>query len=182
MTQADSVARIAELPLVELPGEGCGDWHVLHTRSRQEKAVAADLLAMGVGYFLPLVRQPRYYGRRKMSVDLPMFPGYVFMRGSLDQAYQIDRTGRVAQIIRVVNQKQLGWELSNLHLALARHAPMVPYPHLKVGRKVEIKSGPLRGLQGIVEECGGQKLWLQVEMLGRGVSLEVEGALLEAMD
>jgi len=168
--------------LPELPGPDCGDWRLLHTRSRQEKAVAADLRAMGIAYFLPIVVQPRYYGRRKLLVDLPLYPGYVFLRGSLDDAYSADRTGRIAQIIQVSDQRQLDWELRNLHLALTRQAPLEPYPFLKVGRKVEVRSGPFRGVQGIIEENDGRTLSLQVQMLGRGVSLEIDGALLEPLE
>lgn len=160
-----------------------GQWHVLHTKSRQEKALAADLAAMRIAHYLPLVRQLRYHGNRKVSVEEPLFPGYVFLRGTLDQAYLADRTRRVASIIRVPDQKQLEWELANLHLALTRGAPLAPYPFLQAGVRVEVTSGPFRGLQGVIEErLGNDRLILQVAMLGRGVSLEIDGAMLQVLD
>ena len=155
-------------------------WFVLHTRSRQEKAAASDLSALGVDFFLPLVRQARYYGRRKRSVELPLFSGYLFARGAQEQIYSVDRAKRLVGIIRVPIQQQLNWELRNLHLAIVNKVVLDPYPMLKKGMRVEVRSGPLRGLQGMIESRGpASRLVLQVEMLGRAVSLEVDASLLD---
>jgi transcription antitermination factor NusG len=165
---------------VEFPPADVGNWHVLHTKSRQEKVVAADLAAMGIGHYLPLVKQVRYYGRRKAKVAMPLFPGYVFLRGNLDQVYAADRTKRIANIIAVNAQEQLDWELRNLFLALSKDAELTPFTYLKKGVRVEVRSGPFRGLQGIIEGRGtANRLVLQVDLLGRAVSLEIEGALLD---
>ncbi|MEX2671997.1 MAG: transcription termination/antitermination NusG family protein [Phycisphaeraceae bacterium] len=160
-----------------------GEWFVLHTRSRQEKALAADLAARRVGHFLPLIKQMRQYGRRKMPVQMPMFPGYLFLRGSLEQVYEADRTRRVSQIIRVSDQSQMDWELRNISQALSRDVVFDPYPHLTRGRRVEVRSGPMRGIQGRVEDhVKPDRLLLQVEMLGRAMSVEIDGALLDCID
>src|SRR5918999_4935441 len=84
-------------------GQSQASWHVLHTMSRQEKSLSRDLAAVNVPHYLPLVRQVRYYGKRKAVVEEPLFPGYVFLLGSLDDAYVADRTKRVANIIRVTD-------------------------------------------------------------------------------
>jgi transcription antitermination factor NusG len=168
---------------IVFPEPELGVWHVLHTKSRQEKAVADDLLALGIGHFLPLVRQVKYYGNRKAVVQAPLFPGYVFLRGDLDAAYKADRTKRIASIIKVNDQGKLDWELKNLHLALVKEAPLLAFPHLKKGLRVEVRAGPFRGLQGIIEDrTANQRLILQVDMLGRAVSLEIDGTLLELIE
>lgn len=160
----------------------CG-WYVLHTRPRQEKTVAADLQAMGLPHFLPLVRHTRVHGHRKNVVDLPLFPGYVFLRGQKDDAYRADRTGRIVHILDVPNQEHLHWELSNIKLALEQQVPLDPFPYLKVGIRAEVRAGPMRGLQGLIESRGKRdRLVLQVDMLGRAVSIEVDGSLLEPME
>jgi hypothetical protein len=79
--------------------DATGPWHVLHTRSRQEKALAEDLTGMGIACFLPLVRQIRFHGGRKAVVELPLFPSYLFLRGAAEDAYRAGRTRRVAQIL-----------------------------------------------------------------------------------
>ena len=158
-------------------------WFVLHTKSRQEKALAKDLGAMGLSCYLPLSRGTRVYGGRKAVVEKPLFPGYVFLRGTIDEAYEADRTRRVANIIRVPDQKHLEWELRNIRLALECRAPLDPFPHLSRGRRVEVRSGAFRGLQGVIEGRGRDaRLVLQVDVLGRAVSMEIDGGLVEPVD
>jgi transcriptional antiterminator RfaH len=158
-------------------------WHVLQTLPRQEKALARDLAAMSVGHYLPLRIQVRSYGRRKVTTKLPLFPGYLFLRGSLDDAYSADRTGRVARIIRVNDQRQLQWELANLRRVQEVQLPLDPYPYLRKGIRVQVTSGYLKGLQGMIEDKPRpDRLILQVDMLGQAVSLEIDGALLEPIE
>ena len=151
--------------------------------SRQEKSLSRDLQAVNVAHYLPLVRQVRYYGKRKAVVEEPLFPGYVFLLGSLDDAYVADRTKRVANIIRVNDQERIDWELRNLQLALGRSATLNPFPHLRKGLRVHIRSGPFEGIEGLIEDRSrNDRVLLQVDVLGRAVCLEVDGALLDVME
>jgi transcription antitermination factor NusG len=51
---------------------------------------------------------------------------------------------------------------------------------LVAGTKVEVRAGPFRGLQGVVDSRLKQnRLLLQVEMLSRAVSVEIDAALLD---
>jgi transcription antitermination factor NusG len=171
-----------------------GLWHVLHVKSRQEKILSDDLLAMGIAHYLPLMRQVRFHGGRKAVVEMPLFPGYVFLRGTLDEAYRADRTRRVARIIPVANQQRLDWELRNLDMALSHRVALDPYPFLSKGVRVEVRSGPLRGLQGVIGDrrsssgssnstgTRADRLILQVQMLGTATSLEIDGAILDPLD
>ena len=172
-----------ETLLPGLFGGGGAPWHVLHVKSRQEKALTADLRALSIPHFLPLVRQVKFHGGRKVTVETPLFPGYVFLRGTVDEAYQADRTRRVAGIIKVADQKHLDWELRNIHLALTRAAPLVAYAHLKKGVRVRVTAGPMAGLEGMIKDhASRERLVLQVNMLGQAVSLEVDGGLLEVIE
>jgi len=163
--------------------DATGLWFVLHTKSRQEKIVADNLAQFDIPHFLPLISEVRYYGNRKCAVEEPMFPGYVFLRGTLEQAYQIDRTRRIANILRVADQGGLNWELANLAVAMQRRAVLQPYPYLKSGIRAEVRAGPFRGLQGVIEgRTGLTRLILQVRMLGQGVCIEIDGALLEPLE
>lgn len=185
MADIKVMTSVSPAPIIAPPSPlpEAGDWFVLHTRSRQEKILAADLAAMNIGCYLPLVGHVRFYGRRKANVDLPLFTGYLFLRGSLEDAYRADRTKRVAQIIPVSDQRKLHWELANIHMAISAQAPLDPYPYLVVGTRVEVRSGPFRGLQGVIENRSRlTRLILNVEILGRAVSLEIDGSLLDPVE
>lgn len=56
------------------PADPLDLWFVLRTRSRQEKILANDLRSRGIASFLPIVTRTKYYGARKASVELPVFP------------------------------------------------------------------------------------------------------------
>jgi transcriptional antiterminator RfaH len=157
-------------------------WHVLQVKPRQEKLLAQDLAARGIDHFLPLQTRTHYYGSRKRSTQLPLFPGYLFLHGTLEEAYTADRGKRVAKIIRVSGQKHMERELANIRLAIEGHATLDPYPYLQSGTKVEVTAGPMRGLQGVVDQrVGMTRLILQIDMLGQAVSLEIDGSLLEVV-
>lgn len=182
MSQVQLVGVQALVPPVSFPDEIDGEWFVLHTRHKQEKVLSDALVAQGIHSWLPLVRTPRKYGRHKVTLELPLFPGYLFLRGSVEQAYEADRTSRVVSIIRVANQKQIAWELKNLYLAMARGALPDPCQYLRRGVRVEVRSGPFQGLQGVVEDRSANgRLVLQVETLGRAVSLEIDAAILDVI-
>ncbi len=168
---------------LDFPGDELGDWFILRTRARQEKVLTQELGARSISCFLPLVRMIRYYGGRRNAVDLPLFPGYVFLRGSRDEAFDADRTRRIAQIIKVCDQHRLDVELKSLHQALRSEAPLNPYPYLKKGVWVEVRAGPFRGIQGLIEDRSRANLLvLQVNILGRAVSLEIDCSLLDVID
>lgn len=179
MTKSTHEPLAASAPL-QLPLPAEGDWFVLHTRSRQEKVLLADLIAMHIGVYLPLSRQVKFHGKKKVRTAMPVFPGYVFLRGSVEQAYQADRTKRVVNIIKVADQRTLDEQIRQIHLALTREAPLDPYPYLTKGVPVEVTGGPFRGLRGVVEDrTTMDRLILKIDMLGRALSLEIEGSLLE---
>jgi transcriptional antiterminator RfaH len=166
----------------EAAASAAAPWFVLHTKSRQEKALAHSLDALNIAYFLPLVEQTRTDRNRKITTSVPLFPGYLFLHGSLEQAYEADRTRRVASILPVADQARLESDIHNIRLALSCRAKLEPFPFLKRGTRVEVRSGPFRGLQGIVEERAGVgRLILQVDVIGKATSLEIDGAALEPL-
>ena len=81
-------------------------WHVLYTKSRQEKALAEDLSEMGVEHYLPLIKDFRYHGSRRVCVSTPLFAGYMFIQSSVEQLFESLRTRRVVRVILVADQDQ----------------------------------------------------------------------------
>ena len=78
------------------------------------------------------------------------------------------------------DQRTLDWELRNLKKALDNGNQLDPYPYLKMGALVEVKSGPMRGLQGFIEDRKpSNRIIFQIQTLGRAVSTEIDAALLE---
>ncbi len=161
----------------------CSVWWVAHTKPRQEKALADALVALGISCFLPAVTKVRYYEHRKRSVELPLFPSYVFLQGDGEARLAAFHTNRVAQILAVPDQTRLEHELRQIDLALAGGAILDPYPYLTIGRRVAVSRGPFMGMEGIVDDRRSpDRLVLVVSMLGRATSVEIDASLLEPLD
>jgi transcription antitermination factor NusG len=154
-----------------------GSWFLLRTRSRHEKIVANDLASRGVHHFLPLMTCTRSYSQRQMRVELPVFPGCVFVRGAAEDVSAAEQDGTLTRAVAIADQARVNEELRNIALALKNDAELTESPYLHGGIGVEVRSGPFRGLRGIIEDGGrNDRLILQVQILGRAVSLEVDAA------
>ncbi len=158
-------------------------WFVLHTRSRQEKALADQLNKFSIEHFLPIVKIERQYGHRTRLVEQPLFPSYVFMLGTREDRAQAMTTNRIANVLEVQDQATLTRELKQIRAAIASGVTLDPYAFLHVGHWVRVRSGPLMGIEGRVENRRkAHRLVLQVEVLGQATSVEIDAALLEPMD
>jgi len=160
-----------------------GDWWVVHTRPRHEKALAADLENQRIGYFLPLVTVKRKYRGRGVEVQLPLFPSYLFLCGGDDERYAAFNTRKAVNIIAVVAQEQLKQELRQIHRLVMSRQPLDLYPALQRGRRCRVISGPLAGLEGVVlRRRNVCKVYVGVEALGQSAELEIDPSLLEVIE
>ena len=178
--------RLEENPPITFPdhvleSEQNGElWWVAHTKSRREKVLAKLLLREGIGYFLPLVRKRfRRHGRTRISI-VPLFSGYVFLKGSRIDRYRALRTDHVASTIEVFDQDRLTSELRQIKAALCLDAPLELFPFVEGGKRVRIVEGPFTGLEGMVQRRkGADRLILSVEAIQQAVSLEIDADWVE---
>lgn len=158
-------------------------WHVVHTKPRQEKALARDLLEREIPYFLPMILRETSSGGRRRRNLYPLFASYVFFAGDEAARLKCLRTNRVVQIIATTLEQRarLTKELQNLAVALLAAPDKVQYQSLlEPGASVWIRSGPMRGLEGTVTGIGNlRKLQLAVSLLGVGATVEIHPDLVE---
>jgi transcription antitermination factor NusG len=160
-----------------------GRWWLVRTKSRMEKALAAELDRLHIGFYLPLLNTRRSYNGRISEVRLPLFPGYLFLCGDEEARYATLTTHRAAQIIEVTDQEQLKRELRQIYRVTASEEPVDLYPGLQTGRRCRITQGSLQGIEGVVIRRRGHcRIYLGVEVLGQSVEVEVDPAILETID
>ena len=160
-----------------------GLWWVAHTRSRNEKALAHDLIRKDISYFLPMSWKVRRRKGRTMRSLLPLFSGYMFFCGEESQRVELLRTNRVANLIEVKDQQRLLDELLQIEQALQSGAPIVPHKYIKTGQHCRVIGGPLTDLQGIVLKTKTiTRLVLQIDMLGQAASVEIDTDMIELVD
>lgn len=168
-----------------LPTEFCEvRWYAAHTNANHEKRVAEQLGIRGVEHFLPLYRSLRRWKDRTVKLELPLFPGYVFVRMALRERLRVQQVPGVA---RLVGFGGLPTELPEADMAalrtgLSRGVCAEPHPFLTIGRRVQVRNGPLAGLQGIlVKRKKRSRLVVSLELIQRSVAVELEEADLEVV-
>lgn len=168
--------------LLDSPAVGPGRWWVLHTRPRAEKALTRGLLRRDVPFFLPLgQRQLRRRGETLTSY-LPLFPGYCFLYGDEEARLAALTTNLVVRCLAVEDQEQLHAELAAVHRLMLSGCALTPQERLQPGAPIEITAGPLAGLRGKVLRRGKRWMFLvEVQFLQRGVSVEIEGWMIQPL-
>jgi transcription elongation factor/antiterminator RfaH len=152
-------------------------WYALYTRPRHEKAVAEQLIKREMEAFLP-VREvlSRWKDRRKL-VQLPLFPGYVFVRASLTHKRRVVSTDGV---VRMVSFQGTPAPIPDEEIEAVREIcltklPCDPYPYLTEGRWVRVVRGPLDGLTGIlVRKKSKHRLVVSIDILQQSVAVEID--------
>ena len=158
-------------------------WWALHTKPRQEKALARQLLAQDAPFFLPLIPRVHSIGGRRVKSMLPLFGGYLFLFGTDEERFQSLATNRVAQILPVLQAEEIRRDLQNIRDLIEAGVPLTPESRLQPGRRVRVKSGSLMGLEGVVlSRRGEDRLLIAVHFLEQGVSIQISDFQVEAID
>lgn len=160
-----------------------GLWWVAHTKSRNEKALAQDLVQKNISYFLPMSWKVRQQRGRKTRTLLPLFSGYIFFCGNEAQRVEVLRTNRVANLIEVQSQQKFIDELVQIEQVLQTGATLEPHKYVKTGQRCRVIAGPLANLVGIaIQIRGTTRLVLQIDMLGQAASVDIDTDMIEIID
>jgi len=162
------------------------NWYAVKTRPRHEKMVVRQLEKRGFTTFLPVASQLRQWSDRRKLVELPLFPGYTFLR----MVYQPEQRLRVLStegIVGFVGTHGQGMpipdgQIEHIQSLLAAKVPFESYPFLKVGQRVRIRSGSLNGTEGIlIEQESDRMLVISVELIQRSISIRLQGYEVESI-
>ena len=159
-------------------------WFAVQTRPRHEKKVARELLGKSVCNFLPLLSEKHSWSDRQREVQMPLFPGYVFVRlqDDLDGRIPVLRT---MGVVGFVGGRGLGSaipddQIQAIQSVLDAKVPVGPYPFLKIGQMVRIIGGSLDGVKGIIAgKNGDASLVISIEMIQRSIAIRVAGYRVE---
>ncbi len=157
-------------------------WCVLYTRHQHEKAVAEMLSAKSFEVFLPLYESTRRWKDRTKTLTLPLFPGYVFVRGALTRRLQVVTTPGVHMILFHGEHIAIVPEVQIQAIRRAVEGPfrIEPHPFLKCGERVRVIRGSLEGVEGVlVRKKNLYRLVLSVDMMAKSVAVEIDSTDVE---
>jgi len=151
-------------------------WYALRVRARHEELVASALTHKGYEILLPQYRCLKQWSDRIKAAQLPLFPGYLFGRFDINHRLPLLVTPGVLHIVSVGREfiPVDPDEMAAIERLVASGAPAEPTDFLRVGEKVRIAAGPLRGVEGLLVHVNERRrLVLSVSLLQRSVSVEI---------
>jgi len=157
-------------------------WYAIYTRSRYEKKVSIEFEERGLEHFLPLMPQLRNWKDRKKIVNMPIFPGYVFVNIKLSEKIHVLRANGVVRFIEFNGSPS---PIPDAQIEDVRQ--LLKYPdrvetasYFNCGDPVEITVGPFSGIKGkIIHSRGKQRLLVGIEIIQQAISVEIDSAWLK---
>ena len=157
-------------------------WYAVYTHPRAEKVVAQHLNLRRIENFLPLYSKlSRWKNGMRMNLELPLFPGYLFVKICLVDRIRVLQTPSVALLVGSATQPlavpEPEVEIMRAQLSLVAAEP---HPFISVGDRVHVRSGPLAGLEGfLIQKKNEYRFVLSINMIMQSIAVEVDACDIE---
>jgi len=168
----------------EAGGPASLHWYAVQTCSRHEKRVNARLTEQGIDSFLPLYETRNRWKDRSVDVQLPLFPGYIFLHLNLANRLSVLQTSGVVRFVGfgTTATPLPTEEILSLRQGLANSLRPEPHPYLKLGQRALVKSGPLKGIEGVLlRKKNKERFIISLDLIMRSIAVEVDALNLESI-
>jgi transcription antitermination factor NusG len=163
-------------------GSGEVKWYAVYLRSKNEKKVHSELTRKQVHCFLPMVEEVRLWSDRKKRIQVPLFPGYVFVQIDLGQRLSVLQTEGVVRFVGTsdrpssIPENQIRW----VQIVVGHPETVRREQYLSAGQPVQVTAGPFKGVRGFVSRFkGSTRIVIALESIARAVSVEIAPEFLE---
>jgi transcriptional antiterminator NusG len=160
-------------------------WYVIHTCCHHERQVEQRLRQKNLEVFLPRLTVVRQWQDRKKLLQVPLFPGYLFVHDVLETPIYYDII-KLPGVVRILGSKGNlqpvpPETIDSIKLTVASDRPYYPYRYLLKGKWVRVVEGPLAGVIGIIREQKEKKrkMVIEVELFRRAMAVELEDEAVE---
>lgn len=148
-------------------------WFALYTKPRHEFKALEQITAFDITTYLPTTTVIRQWSDRKKKITEPLFKSYIFIHADELERNQALTSDAVLKTIFFNGKPAVipDWEIENLKQILNNADKVTVFNGIVKGTKVEIGSGPMMGLEGVVSKVSKneQTLAVSIEMLNRSV-------------
>jgi transcription antitermination factor NusG len=187
LTQANAKVASTEEQFadnISMPTSPQARWYAVYTCANHEKRVADQFASRIVEHFLPQYESVRRWKDRKVRLEMPLFPGYLFVHVA---AQERSRVLRVPGVVRLVGfngspTPLLEEDIEKIREFLGRGWRAEPHPYLQAGRRARVLRGPLAGMEGIVlRRKKRSRLVISFDLIQRSMAIEIDEADLAAV-
>ncbi|MET0463361.1 MAG: UpxY family transcription antiterminator [Chitinophagaceae bacterium] len=160
-----------------------GNWHVLYTRSKNEKKIAESLQREKIENYLPLRNVVTTVRNRKVKRSLPLFPSYLFVKINSSQEYLVTLNCLGALYFLKSDGKVYSMDSSIIEdiKTITGESESFEVLHgLPKGQKVRITGGAFEGLTGeLVDFKGEKKVCVSVKVIERALLVTICPSLIQ---
>jgi transcriptional antiterminator NusG len=154
-------------------------WYALYAQVRHESKVYSRLLGKSFECLLPQIERWSRRRDRRKKIQVPIFPGYLFVRTALDNHVQV-RILQTPGVVRIVRNQDGPLpvpdnQMNSLITLLGNDRVLTSHPYLVEGMRVRIVNGPLYGCEGILVHRKNEKtrLVVAIDIIQQAVSVEL---------
>ncbi len=151
------------------------NWLAVYTKPRSEKKVTERLSDKGFEVYCPLVKTVRQWSDRKKKVQLPMFPGYIFVCVSEIERTHILQDYGVLNFVFWLGKPAIVRDSEIVAIReIAEHGNEIHInsDSYEIGQMVKIPDGPFKGMSGKIDKLDKRNIMVLVEQLGCTVSFK----------
>ena len=151
-------------------------WFVLYTKHNFGKKIEQQCKKLSVEAFFPVITTIRQWSDRKKKVEVPIFPSYIFING--DEKERLQSLSINGVIRSVMFNKEIATlrvsEIETIKCIIENKKFIDTCNSISVGSKVKVISGPLTGVEGVLAEVKGKKVFsLVLETINSSILVDV---------
>ena len=168
---------VTAVSMVAGPLEAEREWYALRTRTCFERKICNQVRSKSYEAYVPVTRERRQWSDRSKIIELPMFPGYVFVRSvsnTSDRLPILQTAGAYGfvtfngMVARIPDQ-----QIGDLRRIEEQNSAWTPHAFLQAGQRVRVRGGCLDGLEGILITDRGKKLVISIEPMQRSIAVDI---------
>jgi transcription elongation factor/antiterminator RfaH len=153
-------------------------WYVLHTKSRFENVVNEGLAKKSLEVFLPKIQVRSKRRDRKVMIRVPLFPGYLFVKTTLEPTEHIEIVKTVGAVRLVGNTDGpipvSSETVDSLKIIVQGNDSVTTGSRFKKGDRVIVVHGPFAGVVGtFLRHRGKGRVIVNIEALGQYAGVNV---------
>ncbi|MEC9106338.1 MAG: UpxY family transcription antiterminator [Candidatus Neomarinimicrobiota bacterium] len=157
-------------------------WIAVYTKSRHEQIVINELSKKDIESFCPMFKERRQWSDRKKWVHFPLFRSYVFARIHLKENIFVLQTIGVNKIVKFQNKISIipDQVINDIKNIVDGGYKIQQVDYFIKGDEVSVVSGPLKGINGIIQELKvDSRLIMKVEAIRQAFSIEISSEQLK---
>lgn len=161
-------------------------WYVIHTKSKFENVVYQCLIKKNKDVFLPTVRRRSRRQDRRLFLQQPLFPGYLFVKTAATPAERLDVL-KTAGVVKLIGNRDVPIPvkpeiIDSLKIIVQANEQVETVNCLKQGDAVRVVAGPFAGVIGIfIQYQSAARVVVNIDAMGRAASINVAAEDVESL-